>query len=190
MNFWDTSALVALGVDEPNRQKALRILESDDRMAVWWGTPVEYVSAVSRLEREGSLSQTEVSGDPQPPPCALPSMVRSPAPPADSDTGAAAAPRASTESSGQSSTRSCSCRGGGGSRERRLRLFRSPIESRRVARGFPNSHGDILFDSHSMTTRGHGGRTTIDQDQETGLVSIDPATVRRCVQAGIHTGNA
>ncbi len=62
MNFWDTSALVALGVDEPNRQKALRILESDDRMAVWWGTPVEYVSAVSRLEREGSLSQTEVSG--------------------------------------------------------------------------------------------------------------------------------
>ena len=48
MNFWDTSALVALGVDEPHRQLALRILEADDRMAVWWGTPVEYVAALAR----------------------------------------------------------------------------------------------------------------------------------------------
>ena len=61
MNFWDTSALVALGVDEPHRQLALRALEANDRMAVWWGAPVEYVAALSRRERDGSLATSEVS---------------------------------------------------------------------------------------------------------------------------------
>ena len=61
MNFWDTSALAALGVDEPRRQLALRILEEDDRMAVWWGAPVEYVAALSRRERDGTLTTNEVS---------------------------------------------------------------------------------------------------------------------------------
>ena len=61
MNFWDTSALVALGVDEAHRPLALRILEADDRMAVWWDAEVEYVAAISRREREGSLSTEEVS---------------------------------------------------------------------------------------------------------------------------------
>ena len=60
MNFWDTSALVALGVDEPHRQQALDILEEDDRMVVWWGSTVEYVSALSRRERDGSLTTDEV----------------------------------------------------------------------------------------------------------------------------------
>ena len=61
MNFWDTSAIVALGVDEPHRQRALRILETDDQVVVWWGTAVEYVSAVSRRERDGSLKTDEVA---------------------------------------------------------------------------------------------------------------------------------
>jgi len=61
VNFWDTSALVALGVDEPHREHALRVLEGDDRMAVWWGTTVEYVAAVSRREREGNLTTAEAS---------------------------------------------------------------------------------------------------------------------------------
>jgi len=61
VNFWDTSALVALAVDEPHRERALRVLEGDDRMAVWWGAEVEYVAAISRREREGSLSTEEVS---------------------------------------------------------------------------------------------------------------------------------
>jgi len=30
-------------------------------MAVWWGAEVEYVAAISRREREGSLSTEEVS---------------------------------------------------------------------------------------------------------------------------------
>ena len=50
MNFWDTSALVALGVEEPHRQLALHVLEADDRMAVWWGAEVEYVAALSRRD--------------------------------------------------------------------------------------------------------------------------------------------
>ena len=61
MNFWDTSALVALGVDEPHRQSALRILEADDRMAVWWGSTVEYTAALARRERDGTLTTKEVS---------------------------------------------------------------------------------------------------------------------------------
>ena len=61
MNFWDTSAIVALGVDEPHRQRALRVLEADDQVVVWWGTAVEYVAAVSRRERDGSLKTAEVA---------------------------------------------------------------------------------------------------------------------------------
>ena len=60
MNFWDTSALIALGVDEPHRQRTLEVLEEDERMVVWWGSTVEYVSALSRRERDGSLTTDEV----------------------------------------------------------------------------------------------------------------------------------
>ncbi|MCY3988997.1 MAG: type II toxin-antitoxin system VapC family toxin [Gammaproteobacteria bacterium] len=60
MNFWDTSALVALNLDEPHRPQALKILEADDRMAVWWGSPVEYAAALARREREGRLTAGEV----------------------------------------------------------------------------------------------------------------------------------
>lgn len=61
MNFWDTSALVALNIDEPHRQRALNALEEDDRMVVWWGASVEYVAALSRRERDGSLTNDEVT---------------------------------------------------------------------------------------------------------------------------------
>ena len=32
MNFWDTSALVALSVDEPHCQTALLVLEADEQI--------------------------------------------------------------------------------------------------------------------------------------------------------------
>ena len=63
MNFWDTSALVALGVEEVHHRQARQVLEADDRMAVWWGAAIEYVSALSRREREGSLTTHEVSAE-------------------------------------------------------------------------------------------------------------------------------
>lgn len=61
MRFWDTSALLALVFDNPRRPLALRVLEADDRMAVWWGASVEYVSAIARRERDGSLTPEDVT---------------------------------------------------------------------------------------------------------------------------------
>ena len=55
MRFWDSSAVVSLLVDEPARGNLLRILEADGGLIVWWGTPVECVSAIARREREGGL---------------------------------------------------------------------------------------------------------------------------------------
>jgi predicted nucleic acid-binding protein len=55
LRFWDSSAIVPLIVDAPGRAPLLELLESDPVMIVWWGTPVELISAVSRQEREGGL---------------------------------------------------------------------------------------------------------------------------------------
>lgn len=60
MKFWDTSAIVSLRVDEPLREAAVAQLENDGRMVVWWGTSIEFTSAVVRREREGSLTEDEV----------------------------------------------------------------------------------------------------------------------------------
>lgn len=58
MRFWDSSAIVPLIIDEPGRDRLLAMLEADPVMVVWWGTPVELVSALSRRERDGSLATT------------------------------------------------------------------------------------------------------------------------------------
>lgn len=55
MKFWDSSAVVALLVDEPDQKRAHTWLEQDVAMLVWWATPVECVSAIARRERDGSL---------------------------------------------------------------------------------------------------------------------------------------
>jgi predicted nucleic acid-binding protein len=56
MRFWDTSALVPLLVDEPASRDMHALLRSDPDVVVWWGTEVECVSALARLEREGALA--------------------------------------------------------------------------------------------------------------------------------------
>jgi predicted nucleic acid-binding protein len=56
VRFWDSSAIVPLLIEEPAREQLLAMLESDPAMIVWWGTPVELVSALSRRERDGGLS--------------------------------------------------------------------------------------------------------------------------------------
>jgi len=56
LRFWDTSALVSLCSDETHSPRARAILLEDDRMIVWWGTPVEFVSALARHERAGNLT--------------------------------------------------------------------------------------------------------------------------------------
>ena len=55
MRFWDSSALVALLVDEPDSARRAKQLGEDPVPAVWWATPVECESAVQRRLREGAL---------------------------------------------------------------------------------------------------------------------------------------
>ncbi len=52
MNFWDSSAIVALIAEEPLAPTAQDLLEADPLMVVWWGTLVECVAAAARKERE------------------------------------------------------------------------------------------------------------------------------------------
>jgi predicted nucleic acid-binding protein len=41
---------------EQRRTALLKELERDPDMLVWWGTPIECISAITRREREGALS--------------------------------------------------------------------------------------------------------------------------------------
>ena len=56
MKFWDSSAVVALLVDEPAHRKTTDVLADDQQMLVWWATPLECLSALLRRTRDGSLS--------------------------------------------------------------------------------------------------------------------------------------
>lgn len=56
MKFWDSSAIVPLLVGEATSEAMRAIAEADPLMLVWWATPVECVSALSRLERDGDLT--------------------------------------------------------------------------------------------------------------------------------------
>ena len=55
MRFWDSSAIVPLLVGEARTEAAHAIAQEDPVMLVWWATPVECVSALARLERQGDL---------------------------------------------------------------------------------------------------------------------------------------
>lgn len=59
MIFWDSSALVALLVDEAGSEPRRQQLVADPELAVWWGTPVECESAIQRRLREGAISEAE-----------------------------------------------------------------------------------------------------------------------------------
>jgi predicted nucleic acid-binding protein len=55
MRFWDSSAVVPLLIDE-SATLPLQVRYRDDPLIVaWWGTPVECMSALVRLEREARL---------------------------------------------------------------------------------------------------------------------------------------
>lgn len=55
MTFWDTSAIVPLLVDQPATAAVRDRARSGRGMVVWWGTSVECMSAIARLEREHVL---------------------------------------------------------------------------------------------------------------------------------------
>lgn len=62
MRFWDSSAILPLLADEPERTRLLDLLDEDPQVLVWWGSSVEIVSALARREREGHLTADEVTG--------------------------------------------------------------------------------------------------------------------------------
>ncbi len=61
MRFWDSSAIVPLLVGEVSSAAVLRSLAGDPEIVAWWTTEAECVSALARLEREGSLSPAATS---------------------------------------------------------------------------------------------------------------------------------
>jgi predicted nucleic acid-binding protein len=61
VRFWDASGVVPVLVTEPGSNRMLDVLDEDPEMLVWWGTPVECVSALVRREREGTLSAASLA---------------------------------------------------------------------------------------------------------------------------------
>lgn len=59
MRFWDTSAIIPLLVEEHVSAQIDKLFLEDALLVVWWGTSIECISAVTRLEREGRLSHQE-----------------------------------------------------------------------------------------------------------------------------------
>lgn len=61
MRYWDSSALIALLVEQSATEAMRSAAREDPAIATWWGTPVECVSALTRLHREERLDAGEVS---------------------------------------------------------------------------------------------------------------------------------
>ncbi len=61
MRFWDSSAIVPLLVAEPASESIAREFLRDPELVVWWATEVECASALTRLERDGSLDAEALS---------------------------------------------------------------------------------------------------------------------------------
>ena len=56
MKFWDASAIVPLIIAEQSTPGLQALAVKDSAMLVWWGSVVECVSALARLERDGALN--------------------------------------------------------------------------------------------------------------------------------------
>ena len=61
MRFWDSSAVVPLLVAEASSEAVMQEYEIDPEVVAWWATEAECVSALARLEREGSLTAQAMS---------------------------------------------------------------------------------------------------------------------------------
>jgi uncharacterized protein len=55
VKFWDASAIVPLLVNEETTRRLQAVAAKDSAMLVWWGSAVECISALARLERDGAL---------------------------------------------------------------------------------------------------------------------------------------
>jgi uncharacterized protein len=56
VKFWDASAIVPLLVAETTTKRLQALAAEDSDILVWWGSEIECVSALARLERDGALN--------------------------------------------------------------------------------------------------------------------------------------
>ena len=61
MRFWDASAIVPLLVAESSTRRLQTLAAEDPAILVWWGSEVECVSALARLEREGAFNEAAMT---------------------------------------------------------------------------------------------------------------------------------
>lgn len=61
MKYWDSSALVPLCVEEASSPRLVALYRADPAVITWWGSEIECVSALARLERDDALSAAMVS---------------------------------------------------------------------------------------------------------------------------------
>lgn len=61
MNYWDSSALVTLFVEQPASAKYLAKAETDSRVLTAWHAVPECASAFCRLRREEFLDETDLN---------------------------------------------------------------------------------------------------------------------------------
>jgi predicted nucleic acid-binding protein len=55
VRFWDSSAIVPLLISERSTRMLQGLYARDPAMLVWWGSEIECVSALARIERDGAL---------------------------------------------------------------------------------------------------------------------------------------
>jgi predicted nucleic acid-binding protein len=61
VRFWDSSAVVPLLAWHATTAAVEALLRDDPQVVVWWGTSVECLSALARLEREGTATTEATS---------------------------------------------------------------------------------------------------------------------------------
>ena len=61
MTFWDSSALLAMVLGQKTSEELVRLAVSDEITAVWWGTKVEGMSALSRARRDRAVDEATAS---------------------------------------------------------------------------------------------------------------------------------
>ena len=60
MRFWDSSALLPLLIAETTSARMDGHYREDPVVVTWWGTRIECVSALARLERDGDMAADQV----------------------------------------------------------------------------------------------------------------------------------
>lgn len=59
MRFWDASALIPLFLQERQSGQLKKLAREDEAIVAWWGSPIECLSALARMKREGALTVSD-----------------------------------------------------------------------------------------------------------------------------------